>query len=397
MINQIAYTLGKKWIPRKFRRILQSRIIRSTVARPPYTDLRVEIIGFFESATGMGEAARNCAKELKNANLRVRTVALEKAFLKKSELEWDFENTLLPDETVNLRIFHVNPDQLSWAISQAIGKKAFAQSYNIGYWAWELPRIPNNWSDALSYINEIVTPSNFSAAAIQNSAPEASVTVVPHTIKTDFSVQPMRQQLNIPKDAFLVSTIFRPDSSLERKNPMALIASFLNAFTDQDNAYLVLKTHCGENKTAFNEIKALCQNRKHIQIVDKIWTREQINGLIKDSDIYASLHRSEGFGLTLAEAKRIGTPVMATGWSGNMDFCTEKDTILVNYDLIGVASSHPAFKNMKSCYWANPDIEQVSQLLRHFYSDRSKLNDYRNQDSTVSIPELVKFLETFCV
>ena len=356
--------------------------------------MKIEVIGFFESATGIGEAARLCAQELAASGFKVRTVSLEKSFMKKSELDWTFENTLKNDEQANVRIYHINPDRLSWAILKETGHEKFLESYNMGYWAWELSEIPNSWLDALGFMNEILTPSGFSAAAIQKGDKSARVTVIPHTVGDDLSSVPMRNQLKIPQDGFLVSTIFRPDSSLERKNPMALITAFLKAFTDQDNAWLVLKTRCKDDRDAYARIVELCAGRKNIKIIDEVWTREQINGLMKDSDIYASLHRSEGYGLTLAEAKKFGTPVMATGWSGNTDFCTADDTILVDYTLQPVRSTHPAFKDMKQSNWAEPDTNQAADLLKKFYTDREGLDKYRNRGITGKASPLSDYLKS---
>lgn len=391
MFDQLGYALGRV-LPLGLGKFFCTRINRSAQTRPKAEDLRIEVIGFFESAIGVGEAARLCAIELASRGFKVRTLSLEHAFMKKSEIDWTFENTLKADEQPNLRIYHINPDRLPWAIIKATGRKKFSESYNMGYCAWELSEVPQSWSNALGFMNEILTPSSFSAQAIQKSGKAALVTIIPHMIVDDFPAQPMRKQLGVPQDGFLISTIFRPDSSLERKNPMALIAAFLKAFTDQDNAWLVLKTRCKDDKDAYSRIADLCASCKNIKIVDDVWTREQINGLMKDSNIYASLHRSEGYGLTLAEARKIGTPVMTTGWSGNMDFCTEEDTILVNYTLCPVRSTHPAFRDMKWCNWAEVNTDQAAELLKKFYRDRLALEQYRNKGLTVKYAPLSTYL-----
>lgn len=98
-------------------------------------------------------------------------------------------------------------------------------------------------------------------------------------------------------------------------------------------------------------------------------------GLIETSDIYISLHRSEGFGLTIAEAMLLDTPTLVTAWSGNMDFCTEENSFLVGYKPIKVNSTHPEFLEFENSTWADADIQQTATLLKQIYQNRELLND----------------------
>jgi glycosyltransferase involved in cell wall biosynthesis len=113
--------------------------------------------------------------------------------------------------------------------------------------------------------------------------------------------------------------------------------------------------------------------------------REQLHSLLNECQIYISLHRSEGYGLTLAEAMALGKPVIATGYSGNMDFMNSENSILVPYDLVSVGDD--AFPYSKDARWAQPDIEFAARAMRELSLDSEKrtqlgglaLNDVTSQ------------------
>ena len=87
-------------------------------------------------------------------------------------------------------------------------------------------------------------------------------------------------------------------------------------------------------------------------------------------DCYVSLHRSEGLGLTMAEAMAIGKPVIGTAYSGNLDFMTSKNSFLVDYELTRVGADclvYPADGE-----WAQPDLEHAGRLMREVYEDPAR-------------------------
>lgn len=62
--------------------------------------------------------------------------------------------------------------------------------------------------------------------------------------------------------------------------------------------------------------------------------REKVTALMNSCDCYVSLHRAEGLGLTIAEAMLLGKPVIATAYSGNLDFMDADTSLLVKYNLV---------------------------------------------------------------
>jgi len=359
-------------LSRRFYRFVRSAILhhlipcsKKNIKQKINHESLIEVIGFFESYSGIGESARLCANSLKEAGFKVKCTSVEKTFKKKSEFSWSnagFYQDIKPE----IRIFHLNPPMLPPVIL-SLGFKRFIETYNIGYWAWELEDIPKEWKKAIRYINAIFTPSTFTSYAIQRNTKKLVHTVM-HPVKVEGAkINPsIRDSLNIPQDAFVVSSIFSFGSALERKNPQALIQAFNHAFQHNENAFLVLKSNAGSIEEK-NEIQSLIAGNNKVLLIDALWNKEDILGLIKTSNLYASLHRSEGFGLTIAEAMLLDVPVMVTNWSGSADFCNKIYCSVINYSLIPVKSNHPEFKGVSSLTWADANVVQASNVLSDMY------------------------------
>ncbi|HSC66137.1 MAG TPA: glycosyltransferase family 4 protein [Cellvibrio sp.] len=356
---------------RNFRaQVLQRLIPKSSASLPSEDELRIEVIGFFHSISGIGESARLCAQQLAADGYRVKCTSVEGFFRKPQELAWQWADDMAGAD-INCRIYHLNPPMLPPVILQ-MGLGNFKKTYNIGYWAWELEAIPAEWIKALRYMNAIITPSRFTTDVIQRYASYPVLTAT-HPVTRGVATAGIRAQLGIPDNAFVISNIFSFGSAMERKNPMGLIAAFKEAFAGVNDAYLVLKANAGANSPEKQALMEAIASYPQIRLVDQHWSRADVLGLIQSSDIYASLHRSEGFGLTIAEAMLLDTPVLVTAWSGNMDFCNAENSFLVGYKPIKVNSSHPEFREFDNATWADADVQQTAKILGDVYRDRHLL------------------------
>ncbi|WP_062063280.1 glycosyltransferase family 4 protein [Cellvibrio sp. OA-2007] len=363
-------------IYRKIRaQILQRIIPQSGMALPEQDSrstagLRIEVIGFFHSISGIGESARLCAQQLAEDGYSVNCTSVEAFFHKPAELDWQWHNSIAQNE-INCRIYHLNPPMLPPVILQ-MGINQFKRTFNIGYWAWELEAIPDEWIKATHYMNAIMTPSQFTTNTIQRYT-QLPVLTVTHPVAPEQPASDIRKRLHIPDNAFVVANIFSFGSAMERKNPLGLIAAFTQAFADNPNTYLILKANAGENSQEKKTLLAAIAGHSNILLLDQHWSKSDILGLIATADLYASLHRSEGFGLTIAEAMLLNTPTLVTGWSGNMDFCTQENSFLVGYAPIKVNSSHPEFSEFDNATWADANIQEAANLLRTIYENPSEL------------------------
>jgi glycosyltransferase involved in cell wall biosynthesis len=155
---------------------------------------------------------------------------------------------------------------------------------------------------------------------------------------------------------------------LRRKNPLDVIAAYTAAFGPDDGAALVLKSINGHHRPEdLARVRRAAGRRADIHVLDGYRTGGQMRGMLELSDCVVSLHRSEGYGLNLADAMARGTPVLATGFSGNMTFMGPDTAFLVPYELVPVgpdAAPYPA-----DALWAQPDLTAAAGLMRTIFDD----------------------------
>ena len=348
--------------------IVQRAIVGST--QPPFANGRrqIEVVGRFEEASGIGESGRLCASNLSAHGWDV--VLTDTSQYALDLLTVESMGPTSRADSVGLRIWHLNPPMLAPEILR-FGVDRFRTCYNVGYWAWELDSLPREWIRALNYVNALFVPSTFTRDAFKSHT-ECPVLVVPHPVRVQSYDPNVRSKLGIPDDAFLVSSVFNYGSSFERKNPLATVAAFDRAFAGSQKTWLVLKTSQGALFPADRDrLRAATFGHGRISVVDETWDSKLVHGLLATSDAYLSLHRAEGFGLTIAEAMLHQTPVVVTAWSGNMDFCSPETAYLVDVKLVPVKTSHPELRNMPNAVWAEPAIDQAIAHLREIRQNRA--------------------------
>lgn len=319
-------------------------------------------------------------RSIKKSEIRFALNNIEQQWLRRNDKTYsDFSK----ENPYAINLLHVNADQVPNVFSQ-LGERYFAGKYNIGYWFWELSDFPRKWFGAFDYFNEIWVASDFLLDAISKVSP---VPVVKIPVSIDFTVKKnlTRASLGIEDDIFIFLNIFDAKSFPERKNPMALIDAFATAYNDFGcrRSLLILKmSNTEENPQLLDAIKEKT-NGLTVIIINEYFDRDQIYDLISLSDCYVSLHRSEGFGLPLAEAMYLGKPVIATGYSGNMDFMNINNSYLVKYGLVEIEKDIGPYE--KGSAWAEPDTAQAAELMYFVYSNRgdaAKTGDIASQDIT---------------
>ena len=187
-----------------------------------------------------------------------------------------------------------------------------------------------------------------------------------------FTQQP-REYFNLPEKPFIFLFTFHMTSIMERKNPLGLIGAFRRAFGSQDDALLVIKTSFGARHPS--ELAKLYEASQglRVKIIDEVYSQDEMLGLMKVADAYVSLHRSEGLGLTMAETMLLGKPVIATRYSGNLDFMDDQNSLLVDYKPIVLDRDHPPYE--AGLHWAEPSLDHAAQLMRRLYEDRLFAHD----------------------
>jgi glycosyltransferase involved in cell wall biosynthesis len=208
---------------------------------------------------------------------------------------------------------------------------------------------------------EIWTSSTFCQEAIARVSP-IPVVHIPHAISFEPPPTMGRAYFGLPSDRFLFLTLFDMLSVFDRKNPLGAVEAFIRAFGNDSSAQLIVKIN--NAKTHPDHLKTLQERIAGypITIIDATFTRDETYGLMNACDCVISLHRSEGFGLTLAEAMFLGKPVIATAYSGNMDFTRFDNSFLVGYRLKPVGKHNDPYD--EDVLWADPSIEQAAEHMR---------------------------------
>jgi glycosyltransferase involved in cell wall biosynthesis len=357
-------------LPLPVRRTFGRAAIRWTAPRagsppPRAPGAPVTVAGLFSNACGIGEGARLCAAMLTRLGYPVITADLTSHYAAVN-LEPPAASPI-PDAPGGALILHLNPPLTAPSLL-LLGRARTAGRRIIGYWAWEQPEIPAFWRRDLSFLHEIWTPSEFCAEAVRPFTTKP-VRVAPHPVPIP-TVAPLgRADFGLPDKTFIVFAMLHFGSGFERKNPLAAIRAFRQAFGDRDDALLLLKiTKDADLPWAEQALREATDGARNIRVMERTLPREELNALIAACDVLLSLHRAEGFGLGLAEAMRLGKPVAATGWSGNMTFMDEVAAAPIPVRLIPAEDRQGTYDRRH--VWADPDVAAAAALLVRLQSDR---------------------------
>jgi len=310
---------------------------------------------------GVGEAARGYVASLKQ--LRVGLALMDFAQGTPSRTSDASLSGFSKDNPYPVNLICVNADQVENFISYA-GHKYIEGKTNVGIWWWELPQFPEMWKSSFRHFNQIWVGSEFSRAAVQ-AASTIPVVRIPPVVEVNLGQHYPKEYFGLDPDEYVFLFVFDFLSIFERKNPLAIMRAFKRAFRSGEPVRLVLK--CINESHDPENLQRLEQEigDARVTLMKGYLSKDEKNGLIAAADCYVSLHRSEGFGYTLAEAMYLGKPVIATGWSGNVDFMTEENSYPVNYELAKLERDYGPYQ--RGQMWAEPDVEHAAALMRRAY------------------------------
>lgn len=324
----------------------------------------INVAGYLQGEFGLGQSARLVYESALATRLPVTPLNSSRARTRQQE----FINYSNLEKIYPLIITIVNADHFEFWIND-IGQKRIKKSSIIGVWAWETEDFPKEMHNAFKYVDEIWAVSNFVKKAISKHT-KKPVHVFPTPILKPERIEKLdRTEIEIPKDSEYNLFIFDYMSVFNRKNPIGLVFAHIKAFPDCDGPLLVIKSTNGDNDTENREkLRYLVQNRKDILLIEKYLSRNQLSALINECSTYISLHRSEGYGLTMAEAMALGKPVIATGYSGNLDFMNNNNSILIPFKMINVGKNSMPYA--ESSTWADPDLSFAAEKIKRLYYDQ---------------------------
>ncbi len=258
-------------------------------------------------------------------------------------------------------IVHINGPMLPWALL-ALGRRSVRGKRVIAAWNWELPVLPDDWNRGFPACHVVWAPSRFTAAACSREG-GPPVLVCPHYVPRPDPSLLGREAFGLPTDAFVSLCLFDATSSVVRKNPLGAIAAHRLAFGDRQDRILVLKTHdTAMAGPAWRQVAEAAAAAPNVRVLDAVMPRRDLWALMAASDAVLSLHRAEGFGFAIAESMALGRPVIATGWSGNMDFMSGPGTYAVPYELVPAQDPQDTYA-VPGASWAEPDVAAAAAML----------------------------------
>lgn len=333
----------------------------------------INLIGHLTLVAGLGNTARAFARAMVEAGHRVAGFDVSIGYSRvastpPSEIEMVSNLQDLPhDITLVCLSIHMLPGFIlrNWSRLNRPGRANFALIY------WELPVLPPVWRKALRLFDGLVAGSQYVRETLERAIPELPCLIAEHPLYLP-EIQVMRRsELGIPSDAVIFASSFDLGSDVSRKNPLATLRAFQIAFEQSGNVGLVLKGSGNlvdiKKHPAGKEILEATRLDPRIKLLCETMSYERVLGLYAASDVFVSLHRSEGLGLGPLEAMTLGKPVVATGYSGNLSYMTIGNSMAARYRLIKPQNCgwqyRPSYAG-KGAFWAEVEIEHAAELMQ---------------------------------
>ena len=335
----------------------------------PMEKISVNYYGYVFDATGYGKASRAYIHALHAAGVRLSVTDIGS---QPSQVQDDLVRSLLGrDSEADFQLFHGIPPQ--WA------HLAYPLRNVIALTVWETDSMPQRWRNPLTHAIDVWLPCSFNVEVFSRDLQRAAFRL-PHVFLPNgdqgISSEPIDlEALGVRSEDFVFYSVV---DWQERKNPRATIAAFLRAFPKENSAILFLKANAGALTVANRALEELRQetaSEGRVILCCEAWSEEQLHELHNRGDCYVSMHKGEGWGYPLFEAGARGKPVVATAFSGPMDYLDSEVHRLVRYDLAQVQQPYVYYQ--PTMRWAEPDIEDASHAMRRMYEIRGNIDSRR--------------------
>jgi glycosyltransferase involved in cell wall biosynthesis len=353
----------------------------------------VNVVGFLTAELGVGEAARLLIAGLDAQG--IPALPIQGHFLPPSREQTEYDYARPDEAAYPVNILCINGDGVP-VFAREAGRSFFEGRYTIALWWWEAGEPPASWAPAYEFVDEVWVASQHVYDAL---APCSPVPVVRMRLPITAPEVPARTrvELGLPTEGFIFLSVFDYHSVAPRKNPVAVIDAFRRAFPPGSNAKLVLKSMNAHAYPAEHaRVLLAAGDRDDILLLEEYVTSGEKNALIAACDCYVSLHRSEGLGISVAEAMLLGKPVIATRYGGTLEFMNDENSFLVDWEPTAVGED--AYPYAADAVWAEPDVEHASALMRGVFASpddaraRGEIarRDVRERHSAAAAGEIMK-------
>ncbi|WP_225978389.1 FkbM family methyltransferase [Gandjariella thermophila] len=333
--------------------------IEPPTPRAPDDEFGVNVLGYLTAELGVGEMGRLVHDAIERAGVPLVSIVEDRLLPNRAAL--DSPDTL-GEPRFPVSLLCVNADQTAVMLDNH--PEVAHRRYRIGLWAWELEEFPASLHEAFRLVDEVWTVSEFCREAIARHSP-VPVRAVPVPVRVPDEVPRTGRR---PGDPVRFLFAFDFNSVGERKNPWGLVDAFRQAFPDRDDVRLVLKAINGNrNPRAAERLRVKVAGDRRIELVERYLSVAELDQLYASSTCYVSLHRSEGFGLTVAEAMARGMPVIATDYAGTAEFLDHTTGWPVPYRMVEVGPGCAPYD--PKAMWAEPDLRAAAAAMRAVADD----------------------------
>lgn len=247
--------------------------------------------------------------------------------------------------------------------------------------AVETDKCNPNWLTACNRMSKVIVPSTHAKASFTNTGNVCQIDVIPEAYSESFDsvIEPLDKTFSTNFNFLIFGQITGNSPLNDRKNTFNTIKWICEAFKDDPNVGIVIKTNAGRNTKhdkhivcdIFNQLVKEVRNGPYprIHLIHGELSDKEVIQLYKHPQIKAlvSLTRGEGYGLPILEAAAAGLPIIATNWSGHLDFMKHGKFIPVYYQLAPVDKSR--IDNnifMNGVRWAEAQEDDAKKKLIKF-------------------------------
>lgn len=322
----------------------------------------------FYEATGFGNAARQIVFAMEDAGVDVKVEAIG--------VKYDFLDPATVDRLKRLEAKPPQANQVLLTIEPVPQERErFVKA--LSCLMWETSKLPDPLvANCNRHFDAVIVPNSFNRQAFLDGGVQIPVYVAPYGVDAAlYSPEGHREKLGEPDGHFMFLSVF---GWSHRKGPDLLLRAFVEEFDEHDPVVLVIKTH-GLQVNEFNmqwfedTVRSVAGKKSglpRIRLVTEVMSPEQMAALYRGADCFVLPTRGEGVGLPILECMACETPIIATGWSGHMDFLSPNCAYLIPYLLTPAQPLHYTDLYQNDQLWAEPDGGALQVLMRKVYMQR---------------------------